>query len=342
MTRLGLWGARMDSGGLSAQTLEFARHLKPNRILAMDLGDRGRGAVNRAMYPWERTTVVEGCTVDDGRTIARFLRDVDVVWGAETFYCARLVAMARRVGVRTVLQANPELYGMDRDDPPDEVWLPTSWEAERIPAARVVPVPIARDRLPYRPRTECTTFLHVAAPAFHDRNGLRLLLGALRYVRNPCRVIIRAPEKTELPASAYRSRWRHIEIVIDRSTHGDYWATYPDEADVLVLPRRYGGLSLPMREAASLGMPVLTLDLEPQRRWLPPEAMVPSRRGRAVPMVGGRFTVHDADPRDLAERMDRFLTEPDLVERMSKEADAWAEMLSWERWAPEYRKLLGL
>lgn len=340
MTRLGLWGARADSGGLSAQTLEFARHMQPERVLLMDLGERGRGPADRSWYP--DATVAEGCTMNDERLIARFLRDVDVLWGAETFYSARLVEMARRVGVRTILQANPELYGMDSDNPPDEVWLPTSWEADRIPGAQVVPVPVARDRLPFRLRTEAKTFLHVAAPAFHDRNGTRLLLGALRFVRNPCRVIIRGPEKTALPAAAYRSRWRHIEIVVDESTTSDYWATYPDEADVLVLPRRYGGLSLPMREAASLGMPVLTLDLEPQREWLPAESFIGAKRGRFVPMVGGRFMVHDADPRELAQRMDRLIAEPDLVEKMSRASDEWAESLSWDRLLPVYREALGV
>lgn len=335
--RLGLWGARADAGGLANMTHEFWRHLHPDKTFVIDLGERGRGPADRTRYPG--ATFCEG--MDDHITdtvIDTFCDGLDVVYAAETFYCHQFAERARSADVRTVLHAMPELVRADYTQP-DVMWLPTCWEAHRLPDAPIVPVPVARERLPYRARTEAATFLHVAAPAFHDRQGTKLVLAALRHLSRPTRVIIRASRRRDLPAMAGRSLPRHVDVDIQVGTDPDYWAAYPAEADVLLLPRRYAGLSLPAQEAASLGMGVVMLDLPPYNTVLPPEALIAARPRQQVRMAGGTFTVHDADPRALAAKMDELTADPALVERLSKESDRLADSISWDRWASEYRRL---
>jgi glycosyltransferase involved in cell wall biosynthesis len=179
--------------------------------------------------------------------------------------------------------------------------------------------------------------VHVAAPAFHDRNGTRLVLAAIRHLRRPCRVVIRAASARSLPTNHARANPRHVDVVIDRTETADYADGWAD-GDVLVLPRRYGGQSLTMNEAASLGMGVLTLDLAPQNAWCHPDLLVPARRLRTIPMVGGAFPIHDTEPRTLAAAMDRLVDEPELAVEASKASDVYAESLSWDRWASEYRR----
>lgn len=329
---LGLWGARADHGGLAAQTWELYRHLRPAKTMVMDLGRSGRGVADLARFP--DAMVLHGTDDHITRTDAdAFLDGLDVVLIIETPYVAWFCDHARSRGVRTVLHANPELV---RDDysPPDVMWLPTTWEAHRRPEATVVPHPVARDVLPFRRRTSCTVFHHIAAPAMRDRNGTQLVLAACRHVRNPCHLIITGA-RSRIPARVGR-----VTIDAHLGTVPNYWDAYPPDADVLLLPRRYAGLSLPMQEAASLGMPVVSLDLEPQRGWLAPEVLLNCKARWDVDMVGGRFEVFDADPRELARKMDLLILEPALVERLSKQQDVWAESISWNVWQPKLQAML--
>lgn len=330
--RLGIV-ARGDNGGLATMTGEAARHLHPERVLLIDLGDKGRGACRPERFP--------GAMVNRGmdheltpETVRHFAEGLDVIYMAETSYADHFCDTARSVGARTVLHAMPELMRRDYS-PPDAVWLPTTWEAHRLPGATVVPVPVARDRLAPRLRSECRTFLHVAGTKFHDRNGTRLTLAATRRMTQPCRLVVHG-WTGHLPDRLGR-------VMVERHREAnDYWQIYPSYADVLVMPRRYAGLSLPVQEAASLGMGLVMLDLPPYNGALAPESLVATRGpGLDFPMGGGTFTVHNGDVNALAARMDEIVRDPALCERLSKHSDTWAESLSWYRWAPRYRDLLA-
>lgn len=320
--RLGLLGARADRGGLAAQTREFHRHLHPDRTLVMDLGDAGRGSSDLSWYPG--ATVVHGDTIP-ADVLDRFLDGLDAVWAAETPYRDSAFARARALGVRSFLHVNPELW--DRRDRPDVLLAPTSWRLPR--GATVLPFPVARDRLPYRQRTEARTFVHVAAPAMADRNGTRLVLEAMRHVRRPIRLLLLGA--TEPPPA-----WIGQVQVSALPEAADYWRAWPADGDVLLLPRRYAGQSLPISEALSLGMPVVSLDLEPQRAWLPPETLVPVTRSTPVRMKGGLVPVADADPRALACVVERLHDDPTLVARCSALADEHAGTISWTALLPRY------
>lgn len=325
--RLGLLGARADRGGLAAQTREFHRHMRPERTLLVDLGPAGRGPCDPSWYP--------GATVSAGvptrAEVEAFLAGLDAVWAFETPYLPEAFDLARSLGVRSVLQANPELWHGELA-PPDAVVAATGWRLDLLPTgAGVLPFPVARDRLPFRRRTAAATFVHVAAPAMLDRNGTSLVLAAMRHVRRRCRLVVRS-HPGRLP-----NRIGTVEVVHDRTEPADYWAGWPDDGDVLLLPRRYAGLSLTMQEAMSLGMPVASLDVTPQNAWLPQETLVPARPGRAHRMAGGQVRVADADPRALAAVIDRLVADPALVARCSDLAGEHAGRISWDALLPAYR-----
>ncbi len=330
--RLGLI-ARADNGGLGNLTWEFARHLEPERVLGIDLGERGRGPADWSRYPG--ALVSQGMDSDlPEELVRRFCQGLDVVYSAETLYRADVADIARSVGCRTVLHAMPELWRADLA-PPDAVWAPTSWHLERLPAGTpVVPVPVARDRLPFRPREEAAVLYHLGAPAMLDRNGTRLLYEALGYVRVPCRLVV-ASSRMRWPA-----RVGEVEVEERLEAPAAYWDVHPEGADLLVMPRRYAGLSLPMQECAAMGMGVVTLDLEPQRQWVPAEGLVPAVAWRPTPMAGGEFTVHRCDPRHLAVVVNRLLEDPPAVKGLSAASDLHAAGLDWAQWAPRYRELL--
>lgn len=341
--RLGLV-ARSDSGGLGTMTQDFARHLHPDRVLVVDLGARGRGPARLGRFPSAQVVAYDyttGTIPEDA--IAEFCAGLDVIYGAETLYHPRFASIARDAGARTVLMAMPELWRADHD-PPDVVLAPTTWLLDRLPPdTTVLAVPVARDRLPGRLRTAPARHLvHQTAPAFQDRNGTALLGAALPHLRHVERLTVRCDHNRSLPPAWNRLGRPIRPQVVAVGPFEDYWQGWPDDADAFVLPRRFGGLSLVVQEAASLGLPVVMIDGEPQRSWLPPEALVPQRwvGGRTVPMAGGRVTVSDCRAVDLAARLDALATDADLVTKLSQASLDWADSISWERLLPAYREML--
>lgn len=324
--------ARSDHRGLGLQSVEFFRHMDPHRTVVVDMGPLSPYDNHPEDFPGaDVVPFIPGAELPF--EVMKMIREVDVVWGAETLYWDDLIPFARRCGTKTVVTANWEFFRWAADPElprPDLFLAPSKWHLEDWPPGTIhLPFPVARDRLPFRARAEARTFLHIAGHrAMQDRAGTRLILTASRYIRSGARIVIRS--QTTLPG--YR-QLRNIEV-----RNGDvanYWDLY--EGDVLLHPRRYGGLSLPLNEAQSLGMPVIALDREPERSLLPEESVMPARRARDMKVISGHVGWYDADPRQLARKIDELARDDALVTRMSKEADEYAESISWERLAPTYR-----
>lgn len=323
--------ARADQGGLGTQTLEMARHLRPGKILVVDLGDRGRGRSRVDRY-YGLGADVEVCHGNPKlKHLSWLCEGSTAIYTAEGTYGDRLPYVAAVAKVRLVIHANPELWTERARDATTEIVLPTSWEAHRVPGSSVMPMPVDRDRLPYRQRTEARTFWHPCAPAMEDRNGTGIVLGALHHVTKPCRVI--------LTGTGYTGVEQIGPVRVERvGERENYWDGYED-ADVMILPRRYGGLSLPVQEALSSGMPVVMLDCGPYVHTSGVVA-VPTTASRDYPMKGGLFPIFDTDPTLLARVMDDLVANPGMVADLSREADEHAQSLAWSRWEKPWRALL--
>jgi len=333
MKRLGVV-ARADNGGLGNLLWEFCRHMQPDRVLIMDLGEYGRSDVHLDRFDGLDYRVVRGLA--PGRDDRAWLLDgCDVLYSAETWYADEIPYEAKERGVRTVLHVMPELH---TGRIADELWTPTTWRREFLPTARLVPVPIALDRFEFRPRSPARHFVHVWAPAMMDRNGTSPTLAALELVRTPMRcTIIGAQQRLHLenPASP-------VTMKSEPCGYPDnYFDIWPEDADVLILPRRYAGLSMPVQEAAARGMAAIMPMIDPQSGWPGVAGFGTRGRPQRVQMAGGIVDVFDPDPSLLAGAIEAFASE-DYAREMSLRARGWAEGLSWDVWAPRYRGLLGL
>lgn len=337
MTRVGAI-VRCDEGGLGTQCWEFHRHMKPDRTLVVLTDHRTRGHCDPARYSGPDVMTVP--RLPDPPDIRAFVDGLDVVFSAETVYSPDFVPIAREHGCEVVVQANPELWDGEADGA--RVVLPTAWEAARVSHEQILPVPIALDRFAGRVRTEARVFYHPSSPAMADRNGTALVFAALRWVTEPIKVIVRgAGSRGEV---ARRSRSRdlpdNVELVEVQHRPGPYWEAYPPDADVLLMPRRYGGLSLPVQEAAALGMPAIMLDVVPARSW-PHVALVPTTGSERMQTKGGLIDVHTGHPRALAAQIDLLAADGRAVEALSTRALEWAERLAWSEWVDRYRVVLG-
>lgn len=319
---------RADEGGLGTLTQEVARHVDPDGVLIVEVDPprghvdltryQGAAHVTRISWPWRP---------GDEHTARAFAEAHRTIYTAETLYGLP------RTGGRLVVHAMPELWAGETDR---DVWAPTSWQLHRLPHdTRVMPVPVDRERCAPREVTRVRRMLHVSAPAMLDRNGTQFVAQALPYCHQPFELIITGPGK---PLEA--TMVGKVKVTPGPDVR-DYWRAY-DDVDALVLPRRYGGLSLPMQEAASIGLPIVSLALEPQVGWLCPYLAVPTLPGpRRARMKGGDFVVYEASPEALALTLDALVGSERIVAEAHTASLHWGKSLAWDHWAPTWKEALA-
>lgn len=348
--KVGLWGARADRTGLAIQSTELARHLPFDKIMGFG-ASRGPGQPKKdrpsdwSVYngSYELTTDDDFWSVTEARA-KTWLEGLDVVWAVETFYQDDFPRWALETGVATIQHCNPEFYRYilePRMPKPTMVLVPTTWRLDAVPGAEVLSTPVATDRVRWMPRPlreDILTFLHVVGiPAAEDRNGTNVLLEALKFLRRECRVVIKTQDRS-IPLSAERASC--CQLVVYQEPVNDYWTLY-DHADVLVLPRRYGGQCLSAQEAYASGLPVLMTDLEPQRGWLEPDCLVDLLDERQLLTQAGTIPVHDPSPVDLAQIMDYLSQNHDRVRAISNVGRDWAARHSWDALRPTYEDIIS-
>lgn len=273
----------------------------------------------------------------------KWLEGLDIVWGVETFYQDQFNAWAREAGVATVQHCNPEFYRFEMEPElprPTITCVPTTWRLEHMPGVEVLPTPVAIDRLVWRERPlqgDDLTFLHVVGrKAAEDRNGTDALIEALPLVQEPCALVL-TQQSTE---DFVRPGLHGVVDVILQSQVPDYWRLYED-ADVLVMPRRWGGQCLPIQEARACGLAVLTTEVKPQADWLPGlQSAIGGRARRTFHTQAGDIPIFDPNPVSIAKRMDYLSNESGYIQQASRDARIWSEAMSWDTWLPHYERTL--
>ena len=313
--------------GLGIQTWEAARNLDAS-VLHVETKDPSAPSHPERFPGATRVRWAQGL---DPRIVIPWLRTLDVVYAAETFYDRRLTKWARANNVTTVLHANPEFW--TGADTPDLLWTATPWRRDVMPHhTEVVPFPVATDRFTnepiFRRYDDRCRWVHIAGKrALADRNGTDALMAALPLLREPALVTIYVQhgEHPALPVTP-----PHVSVCVAPGVPANYWDLYNGQ-DALVLPRRYGGLCLPVQEACAAGLAVLMPDLVPNGVW--PGPRVPAEFLRKVTMPCGRVPVYDVKADVLAAAMDE-LADPVRRAEVQGESLAWAEAHSWEALAP--------
>jgi hypothetical protein len=344
MKRLGLLVRIDEHSGLTHQTQEMLRWLKPEAVLVVEMA--GERAPARGPQPvdacrgWPRARFFgdPGQTTPDAeQNIVHFLEQCDVVLSVETFYWPFLSIAARASGVERVLYANPELLS-PREHPEHEadryLWA-ARWQHEH-PTVRgeLLDWPTSPDLFDHAERWRSVPHLvHVRTPAMLDREGSEIVYEAAGFITQPCRILIYgSPETSQDWANEYVS-------VEHRRRPDDFRELYAD-ADVMLCPRRYGALSLVMLEAAAAGVPSITTDALPQSGWFGewPELLIPTGGQFMHGMKGNMAGVPVYTPHayDLGYAIDRLLSTPGLLDDVTAGVTAWAIERSWpvllDRW----------
>lgn len=323
--------ARSEDRGLGNLTWAFHEHVQPDRTLVVDMGPFARGFAphhdrypDALIVPWNQGELPEPIVRD-------WLDGLDVLYSAETFYDPRLVSWARDAHVRTVLHVMPEFYRADLPQP-DVIWTPTRWRLDTLPSrTRVVPVPMTRPSDVQQSSSSMLRVLHIAGNrAAGDRNGTILVVNALRYVTQPMHVRVET-QGVRLPS---QSTAPHVQLDRHVGGRGDRWAMY-DDVDVLLMPRRYGGLCLPVLEAMTSGVAVMMPNVVPNDEW-PIIALDATQRG-SMEAPAGTIPMTYVEPRVIAAALDQLVLDSSVLAHAQLAALRWAQENSWERLLPLYR-----
>lgn len=310
--RLGII-ARSDNTGLGNQTMELVKMLNPDKILLIN----SQFFNNNKQHPeWYKGYNVIETKKGMPKTseIIEFLEGLDVVISCETFYHLELVDLAKKQGIKTILQYNYELFGNLAHPEwtlPDVLLAPSSWNLDAViekfgSKTKVMHLPPPTDQSLFNQAREINLskdhkrILHIAGKkAAKDRNGTDSLLEMIKYSKEDYELVIKSQTPLNLICKDPRVK---IEIG-NPDNRQDMYSGF----DAMVLPRRYAGLCLPMNEALMSALPVFMTDISPNNAILPDEWLAKSIKidvFRTKSMVD----VYDVKPERLANIIDEYIS----------------------------------
>lgn len=336
-----------SSTGLGYQMYDFARYIKPSKVLICDLSELNGMEVDHSKYSDFNTRIAMGIPTDED--CEWLVNGMDIVFIGETPLNYHLFKYARQKGVKTVQQLNPEFWDFWKHPylpKPDVLGCPSPWmmkEIERTGIANTVlwSVPVDTSKMQYREFDQVRTLVHILGrPAAEDRNGTIAFLNAAKYFgfKYKYKIYMQPPkdvrafkhfQPVQRLMNAIKEELKDsLEIITDTPNNADMYKS----GEILVLPRRYGGLCLPMWEALSSGMPVIMTNTSPNNEILPHEWLCEcSDKGSFIAKT--EVTLYEANHESLVKTISRVA---DNIKEYNKIARDLADSMSWEVQAPIY------
>jgi hypothetical protein len=324
--------------GIGIQTREIAQHLRPDWSLIVDLNS----GFNKdfATFVDNPMTVMERGPREqlDINGIKRMLRihKIEAFLAVETFYDERVIPLCRKLGVKTIIQMNPEFYRGNREAP-DEWWWPTPWLTHRLPIGKLMPVPVPWTMGRIVEHDRPLSVLHVAGKrSIGDRNGTRLFIESLRHLRSRINVLITAQDhhdRWEKLIEEFAPRRSEVCVTLQKASLSDRRGLYIGQ-DLLVMPRRFGGLCLPVLEAAGSGMAIAMPACSPNEWW--PVFPMDCDRDVSVQVPFGNIPTMTVRPETIAHTIEMFARDRRVLAAKQEETRSWARMNTWGALGPKY------
>jgi glycosyltransferase involved in cell wall biosynthesis len=329
--------ARSDNTGLGNQTKELVDMLKPDKVLLIDSAPFN----NNQQFPerYDGYEVIHSHGFIQDKVARRFMSGLDVVLSCETFYNNHFVAIARQLNVKTVLQYNYEFLDYLQQktlvEPPDILLAPSEWNIDHVidkfrktnTQIHLLPPPTNFERFKkvreHNLSNKHNRVLHVAGKvAVNDRNGTMAVLSMLDHSVLDYEVVITT--QTRLPnVSNPRVTIQHENVYNKEDLYNEF--------DAIVLPRRYGGLCLPMNEGLVAGLPVFMTDITPNNQILPDKWLTAAHHAGTF-MTRTELNYFSADPKELALMLDMYMG----VANMTREKNEAVQIAS--RFDPNFLK----
>lgn len=324
--RLGILGFASNSG-LGTLSREFFVHLKPERTLLVptkyqEFPDRFPGARR-------------GLTAEN---IDWLFGGIDTLLTFETPGGEwSIYQMARKRGVKTILIPMYECAPSPLPVIPDTVLCPSKLDLRIFRQelrgkcdVEYLPIPVNRDRIPFRARHRAEVFEHHAGHGgLLGRNGTYELLAAAPMLKSKAKILIYSQRKLD---------FEHPNVEVRVGNFEDYWNIWGG-GDVFVFPHKFDGLSLPIQEALSSGMPVLSTAIEPFLGWLPQDWMIDAGEHTQMRVFQRSVDVAVIDPAQIAAKIDEWYGKD--IRGDSSKANKLAQALDWQVLKKKYRDLIN-
>lgn len=316
--------ARADNSGLGTLSWEFANHLKPHKALIVNNGVYQMFPERYAGIP-SRVTKRNFSKAD----IEWLLDGTDILFIPETPYDPQLYVRTRQAHVKTVLMPMYESFKPEWDRP-DFFMCPSLLDLQEIPEPKqFLPFPVNRKRLPFTQRKTAEVFLHNAGHGgMVGRNGTQVFIDAIPMVKADVKFIINCQMGMKLP-------YEDSRVTLKVGNYQNYWDVW-NEGDVFVFPERFNGLSLPINEALSKGMVVMSTDRFPFNKWLPTEPLIPAHEIVRSAVSATMLDYAIVKPEAIAKKIDEFAHAD--ISKLSEQSNTIAQSISWEVLLPEYIK----
>lgn len=271
--------------GLGNQTRRLAEFIKPDRVLVIDSSSFSKNKEQH--FEWYESFqgyIAKG--FPSNREVDVFLNGLTHVFVCENPLNFTLLSKAERLGIKVYIQSNYEFCDHLNNAGlvlPTQFLMPSHWKVEEMKElfgddrVEYLPPPIhASEFVEIREfnfeKKKSNSFLHVVGTlAQSDRNGtLDVIEAVQRSERSDFSVTIHSQH--ELPEEYMVTDSRITYRIESFHSVGEIYKGF----DALLLPRRYGGLCLPMQEALACALPVIMTDISPNNQVLPKSWLVPA------------------------------------------------------------------
>lgn len=303
--------------GLGNQGIRLTRMLKPFRVLIID--SSGFSKNKKQNWDWYDGFTGYRCKgFPTDHEIDIFIKGLTHVLVCENPFNMNLMDKCKKADVKLYIMSNYEFCDHLNKElaMPHQFLMPSYWKIaemkERFGNDLVDYLPPPIDPNEFKEaretnfeRNEDKRFLHIVGTlAANDRNGTLDLLEAIKLCKSDFKLVIRSQQ--ELP-SKYMTDDSRIEYSFENIV--DPQELYRD-FDIMILPRRYGGLCLSCNEALMSGLLVIMPDISPNNELLPREWLVPASIKEQI-FTRIKIDVYQTNINTLASRID-WLANQDL------------------------------
>lgn len=334
-----------NHSGLGNQSRRLTQMLTPERILLIDSRSFSK---NKEQHPeWYdgfSGYVSEG--FPSNVAVQKFLKDLTHLYVIENPLNWYLIRLAQKMKIKTYIASNYEFCDNLKDPNlplPDMFLMPSYWMVDEMkkrfgaPRVKYLPPPVFPEEFKEvreynMNRSGKRKFLHIVGTlAQSDRNGTLLVLEALRHAKEDFELVIKSQH--ELP-NEYKVDDKRVTYAIGSNPNvADLYKDF----DALILPRRFGGLCLPMCEALMCGMPVIMPNISPNNEILSRDWLLPATHSEKI-QTRSMIDLYAVYPQALGAKMDE-LTKKNLEQDKVNAFD-----IAFSEFAPsslreEYEKL---
>lgn len=316
--------------GLGYQTRNLTRLLDPYRVLYIDSTSFNGFKQHPEWYEGYYGYYINGIPKD--KDLPDVLKDITHILTCETPYNYNLLHYARQRGIKTYIQANWEFLDYAKLDLPlpTKFLMPSHWFVKEMKQkyynVDYLPPPIFKQDFErtreHNQKKAGNNILHVMGKKAHeDRNGTNLLIEALKYTDSDFHLTITCQGNYGLQVNDSRV------TIISKNIESQEDIYY--DKDLMILPRRYGGLCMPMIEALTCNLPVYMPNCSPNNVALPEEWLIEANHAGTFE-AKQTIDLYNSDPRHIAEMIDAWclksteekLDEKNLAYGLSKQYHA--------------------